>query len=179
MASTMLDFPEPLGPTTTVMPGGNSNRVRSAKLLKPRISRALSIIRMDRQVCGVIRGGDGRPAFPEKRAASRGVVLPGIRGWPQCFTWEAFIDVQESNAILRWRFSGKNRPSVGRPHCMTNLRVNSKVMQRRLPVYATNPGSRWLPLMRGVILQADTNQSSGDIAQEVIRILIGSSALIS
>ncbi len=35
MASTMLLLPEPLGPTTTVMPGGKSNRVLSAKLLKP------------------------------------------------------------------------------------------------------------------------------------------------
>src|ERR687895_218664 len=43
MASTTLDLPEPLGPTTTVMPGGNSNRVRSAKLLKPFSSSALSI----------------------------------------------------------------------------------------------------------------------------------------
>ena len=31
--------------TTTVIPGGNSNRVLSAKLLKPLISRALSIVR--------------------------------------------------------------------------------------------------------------------------------------
>ena len=43
MASTMFDLPEPFGPTTTVMPGGNSNRVRSAKLLKPTSSRALSM----------------------------------------------------------------------------------------------------------------------------------------
>ena len=43
MASTMFDLPDPLGPTTTVTPGGNSNRVLSAKLLKPLNSRALSI----------------------------------------------------------------------------------------------------------------------------------------
>ena len=43
MASTMLDLPEPLGPTMTVMPGGNSKRVLSAKLLKPINSRALSM----------------------------------------------------------------------------------------------------------------------------------------
>ena len=43
MASTMLDLPEPLGPTMTVIPSGNSKRVFSAKLLKPLISRALSI----------------------------------------------------------------------------------------------------------------------------------------
>ena len=45
MASTMFDLPEPLGPTTTVMPRGNSNRVRSAKLLKPTSSRALSMVK--------------------------------------------------------------------------------------------------------------------------------------
>src|SRR6056297_37193 len=43
IASTMFDFPEPLGPTMTVIPSGNSNRVRSAKLLKPASSSALSI----------------------------------------------------------------------------------------------------------------------------------------
>ncbi len=39
-ASTTFDLPEPFGPTTTQMPRGNSNRVRSAKLLKPESSRA-------------------------------------------------------------------------------------------------------------------------------------------
>ena len=43
MPSTTFDFPDPLGPTTTVIPGGNSNRVLSAKLLKPASSSALSI----------------------------------------------------------------------------------------------------------------------------------------
>src|SRR5271166_6388190 len=43
MASTTFDFPDPFGPTTTVIPGGNSNRVLSAKLLKPASSSALSI----------------------------------------------------------------------------------------------------------------------------------------
>ena len=34
-ASTRLDLPEPLGPTTTVTPGRNSRRVRSANDLNP------------------------------------------------------------------------------------------------------------------------------------------------
>src|SRR5271168_369480 len=34
-ASTTLDFPLPLGPTTTVIPGSNSSTVGSAKDLKP------------------------------------------------------------------------------------------------------------------------------------------------
>ena len=35
-ASTRFDFPDPLGPTTTVTPGSNSSTVLSAKDLKPR-----------------------------------------------------------------------------------------------------------------------------------------------
>ena len=46
MASTTFDFPEPLGPTTTVIPWGNSNRVLSAKLLKPASSSALSMLKV-------------------------------------------------------------------------------------------------------------------------------------
>ena len=34
-ASTTLDFPEPLGPTTTATPGSKSSVVRSANDLKP------------------------------------------------------------------------------------------------------------------------------------------------
>ena len=34
-ASTTLDFPDPLGPTTAVTPGSNSRTVLSAKDLKP------------------------------------------------------------------------------------------------------------------------------------------------
>src|SRR4051812_17855347 len=43
MASTTFDLPDPLGPTTQVMPAANSKRVRSAKLLKPTSSSALSM----------------------------------------------------------------------------------------------------------------------------------------
>src|SRR5438094_603662 len=43
MASTTLLLPEPLGPTTQVIPGAKSKRVRSAKLLKPKRSSDLSI----------------------------------------------------------------------------------------------------------------------------------------
>src|SRR5437868_5969292 len=42
-ASTTLDLPLPLGPTTAVTPGGNSKTVLSAKLLKPTNSRRLSM----------------------------------------------------------------------------------------------------------------------------------------
>src|SRR5262245_26740826 len=42
-ASTTLDLPEPLGPTTAVMPGGKSKAVLSANDLNPTSSRRLSI----------------------------------------------------------------------------------------------------------------------------------------
>src|SRR4051812_3412867 len=38
-ASEILDLPQPLGPTTAVIPGSNSTRVLSAKDLNPTISR--------------------------------------------------------------------------------------------------------------------------------------------
>src|SRR5476649_2439273 len=44
MASTTLDFPQPLGPTTPVTPRSNANSVRLAKDLKPHISSFLSCI---------------------------------------------------------------------------------------------------------------------------------------
>src|SRR5262245_17143353 len=54
-ASTTLLFPDPLGPTTAVSPGGKVNHVRSAKLLNPTNSSRLSI----RRPHG--RGGDHQP----------------------------------------------------------------------------------------------------------------------
>src|SRR5580704_17597419 len=42
-ASTMLDLPEPLGPTIAVTPSPKSNVVLSAKLLKPINSRRFSM----------------------------------------------------------------------------------------------------------------------------------------
>src|SRR5437763_5674157 len=39
MASTTLDFPEPFGPTTAVMPGSNRKVVADANDLKPRSVR--------------------------------------------------------------------------------------------------------------------------------------------
>src|SRR5437762_761677 len=44
MASEILDFPQPLGPTIAVIPGSNSTRVLSANDLKPTISRRFSLI---------------------------------------------------------------------------------------------------------------------------------------
>ena len=49
-ASTRFDFPEPLGPTTTVTPGSNSRTVLSANDLKPR-----SVKRLEEHVGGSAR----------------------------------------------------------------------------------------------------------------------------
>src|SRR5271170_1465051 len=43
-ASTMLDLPEPLGPTTQVMPGSSLSEVADAKDLKPRNVRLFRYI---------------------------------------------------------------------------------------------------------------------------------------
>src|SRR5580692_7325939 len=43
-ASTMLDLPEPLGPTTQVMPGSSLSEVADAKDLKPRKVRLFRYI---------------------------------------------------------------------------------------------------------------------------------------
>src|SRR5882724_5464745 len=58
-ASTMLDFPQPLGPTTAVIPGLSSMTVRSTKDLNPTISRLFKRIKaiLFRQFCaGKISG---------------------------------------------------------------------------------------------------------------------------
>ena len=60
-ASTMLDFPLPLGPTTTVIPGSRSRTVVSAKDLKPLIVRRL------RNTAASTPGG-ARSARPYRRA---------------------------------------------------------------------------------------------------------------
>ena len=46
-ASMTFDLPDPLGPTTAVTPGWNSNRVRSANDLKPASSRERSMTTFD------------------------------------------------------------------------------------------------------------------------------------
>src|SRR5881392_1626800 len=60
MASTTLDLPEPLGPTTAVMPGSSRSVVGDAKDLKP-----LSV-RLDR--CTVERLPDGYDIPAQGRA---------------------------------------------------------------------------------------------------------------
>src|SRR6185436_4057181 len=55
MASTTLDLPQPLGPTTPVTPVVKSNCVRLAKDLKPHISSFLSCIVPSLYPCGTER----------------------------------------------------------------------------------------------------------------------------
>src|SRR5262249_32870634 len=59
-ASTMLDLPEPFGPTIAVMPGANSIVVLSAKLLKPISSRLFSMALGYKKRGSVTQRGQGR-----------------------------------------------------------------------------------------------------------------------
>src|SRR4051794_11240303 len=70
MASTTFDLPEPLGPTTAVMPGSSRRVVCDAKDLKP-----LSV-RLDR--CTVQRLPDGYD-IPAQRRARRPILTDGGR----------------------------------------------------------------------------------------------------
>ena len=54
-ASTTLDLPLPLGPTTTVIPGSNSSTVGSAKDLNPFMLRDFRNIRSDPTNCELPR----------------------------------------------------------------------------------------------------------------------------
>ncbi|CAB4343027.1 unannotated protein [freshwater metagenome] len=53
MASTTLDLPEPLGPTTAVIPGSKFSVVEDANDLKPRIVRLLRYTRFFRGAYGI------------------------------------------------------------------------------------------------------------------------------
>src|SRR4051795_11905579 len=70
MASTTFDLPEPLGPTTAVMPGSNRRVVGDAKDLKP-----LSV-RLDR--CTVQRLPDGYD-IPVQSRARHTILTDGAR----------------------------------------------------------------------------------------------------
>src|SRR3989337_2968122 len=64
MASTTLDLPEPLGPTTQVIPGSSFNVVAEAKDLKPLTVRLLRCTRLRGLVLSVWRWGNRLPAQP-------------------------------------------------------------------------------------------------------------------
>ena len=92
-ASTTLDLPLPLGPTTTVIPGSNSSTVGSAKDLKPfmlsdfrNIGATLPAAygrRGSRALRGLTPGSarrrrsSGRPSSP-----ARSVLRQRRQGWP-------------------------------------------------------------------------------------------------
>src|SRR5688500_14575406 len=77
IASTTLDLPEPLGPTTAVMPGSKRNVVAEAKDLKPLRVRLFRCTRGSR-LCFApergqghgVQGGGGRPGQTLPAAAA-------------------------------------------------------------------------------------------------------------
>jgi hypothetical protein len=71
MASNILLFPHPLGPTTAEMPDGKEMTDLSGKVLKPYISSCFKRI-------GCTGGGLGN--FPEKRRQQR---IPGGSAFPE------------------------------------------------------------------------------------------------
>ncbi len=90
-ASTTLDLPLPLGPTTTVIPGSNSNTVGSAKDLKPFMLSDFRNIGATLPAAYAAGGTNGRERCPVVRRPTgpvRTVTGPlhnRIRGnWQRC-----------------------------------------------------------------------------------------------
>src|SRR3954452_14276490 len=78
-ASTTLDLPEPLGPTTQVMPGSRRIVVAEAKDLKP---FRVSVLRytVASALSSVVRAGSGlRPGSDAARLYPRRAARPGRR----------------------------------------------------------------------------------------------------
>src|SRR5271157_2560289 len=72
-ASTTLDLPLPLGPTTTVIPGSNSSTVGSAKDLKPFMLSDLRNIQGDPTGCLRRAWGLNLAGFAEEGRAPAGL----------------------------------------------------------------------------------------------------------
>src|SRR6185437_316583 len=90
MASTTLDLPEPLGPTTQVMPGSSRSVVAEAKDLKPltvKLLRCTDLRRLLALFCSVAGypptarrvGYAARPAAPHLSCRDLGVVVAFMR----------------------------------------------------------------------------------------------------
>ena len=80
MASTTLDLPEPLGPTTTVMPGSRSRTVGSAKDLKPFRVRRLEEHLQPRVEGATEPTANPRPAGARMAPDMRKYVIMGVQG---------------------------------------------------------------------------------------------------
>src|SRR6185436_3213465 len=75
MASTTLDLPEPLGPTTQVMPGSSRSVVAEAKDLNPFTVRLLRCTDLRGSADGCCLAGYPQSTFPAAHAALRGAHL--------------------------------------------------------------------------------------------------------
>ncbi len=87
-ASTTLDLPEPLGPTTAVTPGSNSSTVLSAKDLKPFMVNRLRNTRRRYQPSGSVFGASSgtsrrRTSSARARSPSRSAAGTGSTAGPR------------------------------------------------------------------------------------------------
>src|SRR3954470_18013526 len=89
-ASTTLDLPEPLGPTTAVMPGSKRSVVDDAKDLNPRRVRLFRCMRV-RWCPDLCRPGEGR--LGDYLPKPRGGGNPGFRRGKQ--KRDVLVDVPE------------------------------------------------------------------------------------
>src|SRR3954453_3637510 len=99
MASTTLDLPEPLGPTTQVMPGSRRSVVVDAKDLKPfavKVLRCTALRGVDRAAGAARRGGPVRRlpltglGSRQRRGPANGRLGPAPRPTPAAGTAEGY-----------------------------------------------------------------------------------------
>ena len=121
-ASTTLDLPEPLGPTTAVTPGSKSNVVADANDLKPRTVRLLRC-----KVFQISIGGGSGCLSSTKSSGKRA----GIPGFP------AFRALRP-----RWQLSPA---AVARPRLADRASVRGTVHELLTLHDADDPGSRTAP----------------------------------
>src|SRR6185437_2631826 len=120
IASTRFDLPEPLGPTTAVMPDSNSTVVGSAKVLNPNRRSALR-----------------RIAFPQgRKRLQRGVLLGGFlaRTGPDADHFALDADVRGKDAFVRPAFSRLEIDRRGARSCLNEfLQLRLRIDQRNVP----------------------------------------------
>ncbi len=105
MASTTLDLPEPLGPTTQVIPGSKRSVVDEAKDLKP------FSVRLFR--CTTLRNHRGTSAWPTTPNGHAGRHQTQPRGRTRSTLSRPVRDRTKARPAHRARGRGRHRPVAG------------------------------------------------------------------